>query len=91
MQLKILTVTKQNGYIEVGYEATLDVPLAQQAGRGGATIIKTGTIGYTNGTSATAIKADMVTRLNAAQTELNNDTTYQYYGTIYNGTSWITP
>jgi hypothetical protein len=89
MQLKILGVTKQNGYIEIGYEATLDVPIAQQAGRGSTTIIKSGKVGYTNGTGAMAIKADMVARLNAAQTELNNDTTYQYWGTIYNGTSWI--
>ena len=89
MQLKILEVTKQSGYVEVGYEATLDVPQAQQAGRGSATIVRTGKIGYANGTSATAIKADMVTKLNAAQAELNNDTSYAYWGLIYNGTSWI--
>jgi hypothetical protein len=89
MQLKILEVTKQSGYIEVGYEATLDVPQAQQAGRGGTTIIKSGKIGYANGTSATAIKADMVAKLNAAQSEINNDTSYAYWGLTYNGTSWI--
>ena len=89
MQLKILEVAKQSGYIEVGYEATLDVPLAQQLGRGGATVIKTGKVGYSNGTGVAAIKADLVSKLNAAQSELNADTTYQYYGTTYNGTSWI--
>jgi len=89
MQLKILEITKYNGYFEIGYEATLDVPLAQQEARGGATIVKTGKVGYTNGTTVNQIKTDMVNKLNAAQTGVNNDTSYQYYGTIYNGTEWV--
>ena len=88
MQLKIQKVTKQSGYIEVGYEMTLDVPQEQQAGVGATTLLKSGKVGYGNGTGANAIKADLVTKLNAEQAELNADTTYQYWGLTYNGTSW---
>ena len=91
MQLKILDVIKQSGYFEVNYEMTLDVPLAQQTALGGATIIRSGVASYANGTGITAIKTDLVNKLNSAQTALNDDTKHQYYGIIYNGTSWVTP
>ena len=88
MQLKIQKVTKQSGYIEVGYEMTLDVPQEQQAGVGATTIVKGETAGFTNGTGQAAIKAELVSRLNAAQTEINNDTSYAYWGLTYNGSTW---
>ena len=66
----------------------LDVPLAQQEGRGGATVAKSGIAGFTNGTVVNVIKADLVQRLNDEQTAINNDTSYQFYGSTYNGTTW---
>lgn len=88
MQLKILQVKKQSGYIEVGYEMTLDVPQAQQAGVGGTTKVVSGVAGFSNGTGVAMIKTELISRLNTAQTELNNDTSYAYYGLTYNGSVW---
>jgi hypothetical protein len=88
MLLKIKEVIKQSGYIEVNYEMTLDYTAAQQLALGVATVTQSGVAGYINGTGATAIKADLVNKLNAAQTAVTNDTKYQYYGMTYNGSVW---
>ena len=43
---------------------------------------------YIKGTSLGAIQADLVSRYNAAQTELNNDNPWNHYGTTWDGTTW---
>lgn len=43
---------------------------------------------YPDGTTAAAIKTDLVNRYNAAQAELHSRNPWKYYGTFWNGTGW---
>jgi len=83
---------KYSSYFEVNYTFVLDVPLAMQR-KGdpplGATKTISGKMSYSNGTTASFIKADLIKRYNEEQVLLDADTTYTFYGTIWDGSVWI--
>ena len=43
---------------------------------------------YTSGTAIGQVGSDLVTKYNNAQTSLNGDDEFQYFGTYWDGTSW---
>jgi len=82
---------KYDSYFEVRYLFVLETP-ANMVGKGdppfGATISKEGLESYGKGTTASAIKADLIARYNAEQTALNADTTYTFWGITWDGSVW---
>lgn len=90
-KITIHEVIMYSSYREIRYLFTLTVPVAQQ-GKGdpplGATEDISGVVSYSLAATATQIKADLVTRFNAAQTTLNNDTSLTYYGITWDGATW---
>jgi stage V sporulation protein SpoVS len=47
-----------------------------------------GMVGYTQGTSNATVTADLISRYNSAQVNLNTESQWHYYGTYWDGTSW---
>lgn len=59
--------------------------------KNGAVFEKTGRKSYPTGITIAQIKSDLINLYNQAQSELTNNTQYNFYGTYWDGTSWVNP
>lgn len=56
--------------------------------RDGSILEVGGKTSYSTGTTTAAIGTDLIAKFNAAQTDLNADVKFSYFGTFWDGTSW---
>ena len=56
--------------------------------RNGLVAEKVDTYNFSSGMTISAIKVDLQTNFNKFQSEINGETTWQFYGTFFDGTIW---
>lgn len=84
-------VARQTFYVQATKTSSAPnvTPAELTAIQNGLVLEQGGIASFPNGTTNAAVAADIITRFNTAQTALSSITDYAYYGSYWDGTTWI--